>query len=320
MDVLSRGFPNISDDDITSTLDNIRDTLTEQWMAGNPITKEMLKQKNIKSETGGNSIVEDLEYQDSDTIDWVDQATTLSVSTTPVLTQAQFLWAVLSGTITIGDHDEAKNSGTHKKHDLLKVRMNNLKNTFIDQLERALLRSTTTSVREVWSLVDVVASGDPGIANYGNIDRDNAAWWQATQTASGSMATQGLEDMRTAYNTVSRALTDPVSLIVTTQTVYEAYSARLIPQERLAKVGDLEFDHLAFNSKPVFFSERMPSGVMLGLNMKYHKLTINSNMKFKNQPFTRVPGGQSRSAVVQTMLQLTSSRVGSSFKLTSMTA
>ncbi len=311
-----------ADDILTSTLDNIRETLTENWVTANPVTKKLMARGNVREQHGGNQIVEPIEYQKNNTTGWVSSSAVVSTAINQILKQATYQWAVLAGAIGIDDHEEARNTGKDAMFNLLNVRVKNLRNTFNDDLETALVGQVTPNTDTLWSLLDVIDASDPAITNYGNIDRDTFTFWQATETASGSMGTQGLEDIRTAYYTTSRARTDTVDMMITTQTLYEAYQARLQPQERLVKGndGDLEFEHLTFAGKPIFFSEDMTSGVWLGLNSKYTKLVINSAMKFKNQPFVRVPGGQSKSSVVQLMAQLTSSRIASHFKLTGMTA
>jgi hypothetical protein len=246
----------------------------------------------------------------------------VSVAINQILTDAKFKWAVLAGSVGITDREEAQNKGKSAMLNLMETRVKNLENTFKDRLEDAFGDSSTDSTDVMWSLPDVVDSSDPSIGSFGDIPRATYSWWQATETASGSMATQGLEDIRTAYYTTGRSLTDPVNLMLTTQTLYEAYQARLTPTERLvnASKGDLEFEHLAFANKPVFFSENLSSGLWLGLNTKYLRLRINKNMKFKNQPFVREPGGIKKSSVVELMCQLTCTRPASNFKLTSMTA
>lgn len=309
-----------ADDILTSTLDEMRDGLQEQWLTGNPVTKEMRKAGNVETQEGGNQIVVDIEYQDNDTFAWVDQDTPFSTAINQILKRAQYYWAVCGGTVGIGDHDEAKNTGSHAKHKLWETRMKNLKNTFTENFETALVAAVTPAATQIWSLLDVVDSGNPTIANFGAIDRGTYTWWGATETTSGSFATQGLEDMRTAFFTTGRAQTDPVSMLITTQTVFEYYLARLTPYERLAKIADLEFTHVTFAGKPLFFSEDMASGLMLGINTKYLKLYINSAMNFKNQPFVREPGGQYKSAVVQTMCQMVGTRNASHFKLSSISA
>lgn len=320
MSSFTRGPANV-DDLLTTTLDYYRDKLTENWLSGNPITKKMMEDGSDELD-GGNDIVEHLEYQDNDTVAWVGVNGSVSVAINQILTDAKFKWVMLAGSVGITDREEAQNKGKSAMLNLLETRVKNLENTFKDKLETAFGDSSTDNTDTMWSLPDIADASNPTIGNFGDIDRSTYTWWGATETASGSMATQGLEDIRTAYYTTGRSLTDPVNLMVTTQTLYEAYQARLTPVERIvsAKTGDLEFEHLAFAGKPVFFSENLASGLWLGLNTKYLRLRINKNMKFKNQPFVREPGGIKKSSVVELMCQLTCTRPASLFKLTGMTA
>jgi hypothetical protein len=297
-------------------LDNIRDGLTEQWAMGNILTSMLFKKGHIKEVTGGNQLVENIEYQGNTTTGWVSSSTVVPVGIAPILKQAAFEWAVLAGAVGIDDHEEAKNSGEHQMINLMTARINNVKEKFDQDLELALVGQVTPNAQTIWSLLDVVDSSDPAISNYGTIDRDTFTFWQATEISSGAFATQGLEDMRTGQLTVSKGGTEKPDLYITTQSIYESYLARLTPFERLAKVGDLEFEHVAFANKPFVFSEQMTSGVLLGINTKYTSLYVNKKMKFRNQPFTRVPGGQSRSSIIQLMTQMVSRRPASNFKLT----
>lgn len=320
MSSFTRGPANV-DDLLTSTLDYYRDQLTEQWLSGNPITKKMMEDGSDELD-GGNDIVEHIEYQDNDTVAWVGANGSVSVAVNQILSDAKFKWVVLAGSVGITDREEAQNKGKSAMLSLMETRVKNLENTFKDKLEAAFGAATTANTDTMWSIPDIADSADPGIANFGDIDRDTYTWWQATETASGSMATQGLEDIRTAYYTTGRSLTDPVNLMLCTQTLYEAYQGRLTPFERFASnsKGDLEFEHLTFANKPVFFSEDLATGLWIGLNTKYLRLRINKNMKFKNQPFVREPGGIKKSSVVELMCQLTCTRPASLFKLTGMSA
>lgn len=320
MSEFTRG-PAYCDDLLTTTLDKYRKGLQENWEKSNAVLKLMKKSGNVKFEDGGNTIVEDLEYDDNVNVAWVAKTDPVAVTDNNILTQAKFSWAVIAGGVTIYDHDLAKNAGASKIHDMMDVKIKNLEASINAGMESALVAAVAASTKYPWSLLDIIDSADPSIADLGDIDRDSYTWWCATETASGSMATQGLEDIRTAFHTVSRGMMDPVNLMVTTQTLYTAYQARLTPYERLgSKNGDLEFETLTFANKPIVYSELTASGMWLGLNTKYLKLTINSNMHFKNQPFVRAQGGQSQAAIVQTMCQMTTNRPASMFKLTGMTA
>ena len=316
----TRGVTNV-DDLLTTTLDYYRDKLTENWVTGNPVTKKFFEDGSDEID-GGNDIIEHLEYQDNDTAAWVGVNGSVSVAINQILTDARFPWVMLAGSIGITDREEAQNKGKSAMINLLDTRIKNLEATFKNSLEAAFGASTTANANTMWSLPDIIDASNPTLGNFGDISRATYTWWAATETASGAMATQGLEDIRTAYYTTGRSMTDPVNLMLTTQTIYEAYQARLTPFERLqsVKTGDVEFEHLAFAGKPVFFSEDLASGLWLGINTKYMRLRILKTCKFKNQPFVREPGGIKKSAVVELMCQLTCTRPASQFKLTGMTA
>jgi hypothetical protein len=321
MSSFTRGVPNV-DDLLTSTLDNYREKLTEQWLGGFAITKKMLDGGNVDEIDGGNDIIEHIEYQDNDTADWIGVNGSVSVAMNQILTDARFGWTMLAGSVGITDREEAQNKGKPAFFDLLEARVNNLKNTFRQKFEAAAGASSTANANTMWALADIIDASNPSLGNFGDIDRSSYSWWGATETASGSMATQGLEDIRTAYHTVSRSGSDPVNMMLTTLALYTAYQARLTPFERLAPTdkGDLEFTSLAFMGKPVFYSDQLASGLWLGINTKYLRLKILKGAKFVNKPFVREPGGIKKTSVVELMLQMTCTRPASQFKLTGMTA
>lgn len=318
----TRGVVNV-DDILTTTLDKYRGKMTENWLNSFAVTRKMQSAGNVKYEDGGNTIVEDLEYQDNDTAAFVDTTDTVSTTINQIMTQAKYSWKMLAGTIGITDMDEAKNAGEAKMHDLMKARVQNLESTFKSKLETALVGGTTANTKTPWSLLDIIDSSNPGLGNLGDIDRSSYSWWQAVETGSaGSVATGALDAIRAAYLTTSRGQTDPVSYHITTQTIWAAYSKTLQPQQMFSNLdkADSEFTTLTFFNKPLFFSEGMSSGIWLGINPKYVKMTINSNCQFKNQGFVRAPGGTSKSAVVELVLQITTNRPGSLFKVSGLTA
>lgn len=320
MSDFTRGLPNV-DNILASTLNEYREGLQEQWVQNNILLKHMEKDAKDVID-GGISIIENLEYDDNSTVAWVGKTGTVSVAEDQFLTQARFIWATIAGAVTLYDHDLAQNTGKNQLFSLMEAKTRNLQRTFDDQLERALLASSTPDVNTVNSLYDIVDSSDPSLGSLGDIARATYTWWQATETASGSMATQGLEDIRTAAATVARSGSDPVSLHICTQTLYTAYQARLTPFERMTSKakGDVEFDSLTFANKPVEFSFAAQSGLWVGLNTKYLRFRINKNMNFLNQPFVRGEGKQYKSSIVQTQSQLTTTRPKSMFKLTGMSA
>lgn len=319
------GGPANIDDLLASTLEHYRPGLTDNWFNGHPIAKHIfgsMKGKGTETLSGGEAIVEHLDYQNNNTVGWVSSTATVPTTREEILTDARFAWAVMAGSVIFGDHELAKNSGPDQMINLMTARVNNLDNSFKEQLETALGQTSTPNANTMWSLQDVIDASNPTLGNYGDIDRGTYVWWQATEIASGSMALQGLEDMRNAYTSTDKNGTDPINALLTTPLLYRAYQSRMTANEILASksTGDLEFDSLAFHGKPLYRSNAVSAGILLGINTKYMKLTINKNMHFRQQPFIREKGGQDKAAIVQLMCQLTCSRPASQFKLTGMTA
>ena len=311
--------PAAVDNLLATTLSEQKKQLTEQWVNNNVIL-QFLEKDSKEIIDGGISIVEELEYDDNGTVGWVGRTSTVPVTENEFLTQARFAWATIAGALVLNDHDMAQNMGKNRIISLSEAKIKNLQNTMSDKLERALLDDSTADANTLWTLYDIVDSSDPTLGDLGDIDRATYDWWQATEAASGAMATQGLEDIRTYEATVSRSMSDRPNVHVTTQALYLAYQARHTPLERFAdrKVGDQEFDSLAFAKKPVVFSFASQSGTWLGLNTKYLRFRINGNMNYLQQPWVRGAGQQFKSAIVQTQCQLTVTRPKSMFKLTGM--
>lgn len=314
----TRGPANV-DNLLATTFSEQKKELYEQWVANNVFLK-LLEDNAKEMIDGGVSIVEEIEYDNNDTVGWYGRGDTVSTVENEFLTQARFTWAFLAGSLVLHDRDMSQNMGRNQIISLAEAKTKNLMRSMDDQLERALLASSTPNSDTIWSLYDIVDSSNPTLASFGDISRSSYTWWGATEATSGAMATQGLEDIRSNEATVSRSMSDRPNFHITTQAMYLAYQARHTPLERFTdrSSGDQEFDSLAFGKKPVVFSVRAQSGTWIGINTKYLKFRVNSNYSFKQQPWVRGEGKQFKSAIVGTECQLTCVRPASFFKLSSL--
>jgi len=307
------------DDVLSATLEDHKTEFQEQFFLNNIVLKKM-QQKAEERLDGGTQIIRSVVYQAHQSAQWTARNGSVTVGYQNIGTQAIWDWARLTDAVTITDDEEAENAGSNKLWDVLSARIETVRESIDQQLELGMLASSTADANTIWSLYDIVDTADPTLANFGGLDRDTHIWWQATKITSGSMATQGLENMRTGAETVSRSGMEKPNLYVTTLLLFNAYKSRLFPLVQLGKTGDAEFDHLMFEGYPIVYSHAAQTGVLLGLNTKYLKFIGNKNMMFKNYPFTRAVGGRSRSSVIATMCQLISLRPRSNFKLISMVA
>lgn len=316
-DFFTRGTSNVGDQ-IAATLEDMKDEISNTWGRNNVVLKKF--KDSMEEQDGGREIVVPIEYQNSNTVQAIDRSSTLSTTIRETLTQAGFRWAAIGGSYGIDDLEKAMNSGKAQFINLLSHRLQNVLSEMEHKLEEFLLASSTADTKTPWSLYDIIDSADPTLANYGDIDRDSVSDWGAYEASSGAFATQGLEDLRTANETVkTRGNGRAPDLHITTTTVLNKYKARLTPFERLTPItkGDVEFSSMAFEGAPVVASYKAQSGTWLGVNTKVTKLYMNKHLKFKAMPFVRQAGGITELAVILTQLQMTCANPRLNFKLSS---
>lgn len=312
----ARGPANV-DTLLATTLSLHGKELMEQWYKKSPITKSFLNGNGLKEVTGGRDIVVPVNYANSGTVAQISATSSLPTTVAEMASQARFDWAGLGGSVALRDWDKARNAGDSKEFDMLALQLENVMEEMHQSLEAILLGAVTVSTSSIWSLLDVVDSANPNVGNYGEIDRSAYAWWQGVET--GSLASANIrEALLTAYNTSGRNGMDPISFVVGTQTLLEAYDARLVAHQRLSQgdKGELGFGSLLFMEKPFFYSDAMLANTILGINTKHTKMYVNSKMKFDKSPFLRAPGAQAESAMLRLMLQIVCDRPLSNFKLT----
>jgi hypothetical protein len=315
--------PLVVDDILASTLSVSGDTLTEQWVAGHPLTEQLMKDGLVREPNGGNDIREPIEYQGNTSAQWANDGSIIDVSVRQIMTEMQVSWKMLWGSIAVLFSEDAKNMGDQQKIALVDSRLKNLLSQFRESLEISLF-GTAPGVDEPWTLDDIVATANPSRGNFGGIDRVANTNWQGSvtdATSVGGFALAGIETVRSSEMTVSRGFTDRVGMHFTSQTLYASYQARLVQQEIFdsnKEKGDFEFPHLNFAGKPVYWSPQCPAKTWFGLNTQHLKFFINKNMRFKDYGWTQVPGGLSKSKLIGTQCQLLSKSPKRNFKITNM--
>lgn len=316
------------DNFLVSTIESMgHGNVTNQMLQGLPFIRKMMEAGNVERRTSpGSSVLCDLEYDENDTIRWVNKGSTLLANDKQILTQAQYFWALVAGTLTFNTIEDKMNVGTEARIDLVTKKLDNFRLAYRRVLETSLLASAATAVAagndHIWTLDEVIDSSNPARANLGGIDRSTYSWWQAKEYAGGSMAVQGLEDMRKALTDIQDTDLDPVTMIWTTSTLINAYRARMNAYVRLAPndARDLEDGAIMFSGVPMYWSTQVQSGQMLMMNTKYLKLYIQSGMEFQSDPLQMVPRTFVATKNIYTNMQLVCSKPRAQAKITGMTA
>lgn len=200
------------------------------------------------------------------------------------LTTVEYLWQNAYEPVQITRDEERINSGdVHKILDLVATKTELSRKAILERLDQAL----STSVGAANNLIDLETLVDTG--TLGNIAGATETFWQATETASGAFATQGLTDMTTAtYAVSSSAVLDNPTIYVTNKTVFQKFEQTRLPLERISN-GDLTanagFKNLTFKGTPLIYGNHISTGLMFGLNQNYNALVADTATDLIVTPF-----------------------------------
>ena len=122
----------------------------------------------------------------------------------------------------------------------------------------------------------------------GTLNGASDTFWQATVTASGAFATQGLSDMATAtYLVSSAASVDNPTIYITTKTIFKKFGDTRLPLERISNTltANAGFTNYTFMGVPLIYGNYIASGLLFGLNMNYIYLAVDSDTDMITTPF-----------------------------------
>jgi len=275
---------------LNTTLADISKTLTDNAYNSNIVLRLANEAGNKDMVDGGGSIVEPLIESKQNNGGFYLGADLLNNTQDHTLTQVESKWQNAYEPINITRDEERANSGDmHKILPLIGTKSMLSEKALSNRLEEAF----TTPVGAANNLNDLET-----ICNTGTLDSIAGAtdtFWQATVTASGAFATQGLTDMTTSYYAVSgSAMEENPTHILTNKTIFQKYEQTRLPLERISN-GDLSanagFRNLTYKGIPIVYGNFVGTGIMFGLNMNYLKLKVDMMTDFVTTDFV-MPSNQ----------------------------
>lgn len=277
-------MPNSDFDNIlTTTLDKHRPSFVDAIFTARPLAYWLMKAGNVEMVGGGETIVEPLVYAENGTAESYSNDDVLSTEDTEILSASRWEWAQLSIAVRITGLEEAKNSGPEAILNLLNAKMKVAEQSGISKMNRMFHADGTGNGGKDWNgLAGIIT---PITGTIGGIDANANTYWRPAYVENTAEAI-GLAKMRTAFNSASQGNDSP-ELILTTQTLYEAYEALLQPtmrhEDKTAAEGG--FQSLVFKGRPIVYDADCAAGVMYFLNPDYIKLKGHSSRWFYHTPF-----------------------------------
>jgi len=269
---------------LTTTLEARNKEFADNITNNNALLARLNMKGKVKPVSGGNVIIEELEYAENGTFQFYTGYETLNINPSDVFTAAEFAWKQASVNVSAsGLEVEVQNAGKEQVINLLEKRITNAKRTAANNMSTAIYSDGTgTSGKEVGGLQLLVAD-DPTTGTVGGIDRSDATnvFWRNQTSGDATLATSAnvRTEMQAMWLETKRGR-DTVDLIVTDQTLYSLFWDSLTDIQRVAseKEATAGFETLKYVTADVIYDgdSGIPANHMYFLNTDYIYLRPHS--------------------------------------------
>jgi len=306
------GNPNY-DALLSTTLANYRKEFADNFSRSFFLMYWLNEKGRKKPEDGGESIVVQLMYGKNSTVRSYDGYEVLDTTPQEGLTAVKYPWKQVAGSISISRKEERQNSGEQRIISLLDSKVKQAQISMRDEVNRMFYADGTgNGSRDIFGLQLLVENGAVW-GTLAGIDRSQAnnAWWRNQWIGTvGAFTTNGINKMRTLYNSCSRGNTHP-DFGVTDQTTFEAYEAALQPLERFTdtKTGDAGFQNLKFKGMVLGYDEQAsPAASLYMLTSENVQYVVDKETDMINTPFVRPENQDAKTAQILIMANLCTNR------------
>lgn len=228
-------FPNLSEI-VTTTLRNRTGELADNMSRNNAAIARLSRKGNLKTFSGGRTIVQELNYADNQTFQWYSGYQSLNIAPSQVFSAAEYPIRQAAVAVSISGLEELQNSGEEAIIDLLESRIQNAEDTFMNGLSQGVYGDGTVT-NSVGGL-QLLVSSSPTSGVVGGIDRaawtfwQNQKWSAATDGGTVLSAATILSQMDSIWVKLVRGRDFP-DLIIADNVTYKYYLAALQAIQRI---------------------------------------------------------------------------------------
>lgn len=253
----------------------------------NALCRRLMDKGQHRTEDGGLSIVQALDYQANGTYQRYSGYDVLNINASDVISAAEFQWRQIAINVVASGEELRKNSGDSRIVNLVKARMKNAMRTFKNNFS-ADLYSDGSLANQINGLQALVA--DTGLGTVGGIDSSAFPFWRnIVQSAAAPLqggaaivpsATTIESLMLPLYLALTRADDQP-DLIVASNDYYTFFEASQTSLKRYndTQGGKAGFVSLMYKKAEVVFDggSGIPDAHMYFLNTDYIELVAHTD-------------------------------------------
>jgi hypothetical protein len=266
---------------VTTTLRNHKKGIKDNITNRNALLNRMYKKGNYRTEDGGLSIVEPLDYNSNSTYQRYSGWDFLNVAQSDVLSAAEFSWKQIAIHVVASGLELRTNSGDSALEKLVSARIKNAMRTFENNFSSDLY-SAGSLTNQIGGLQAIVA--DTNTNTIGGIDANTWTFWRNTVydfsvdsvTAS---ATTIESSMLKLWLQIDRGPSDQPDLIVMSTDYYTFFENSQTSIKRYAS-AESGFVTLKYKNADVIYDTSatgIPSTHAYMLNTNYLKLVVHGD-------------------------------------------
>lgn len=272
---------------VTTTFRKHRKEIKDNLSKNNAYLNRIIMKGNKKTEDGGLSIVEPLDYASNSTYQRYSGYDTLNISASDVLTAAEYQWRQIAINVVASGQELRINSGESRILNLVKARMKNAIRTWKNNYSGDLYGDGTLP-NQINGLQVTVS--DTGLGTVGGIDSSSWAFWQnlvqsaAAPMQGGAAIIPGPTTMESLMLPLWLALTrgdDQPDLILADNNYYSFYEQSQTSIKRYTSSESAQggFISLKYKKADVMFDggSGIPVNRMYFLNTDYHYQVVHQD-------------------------------------------
>ena len=267
-------------DIIATTIQSRTKIIADNVTKNNAALMWMSKRGNIKTVSGGNTIMQELSFAANGNAGFYSGYETLPIAAQDVISASEYQWKQAACPVTISGLEQLMNSGPERMIDLLEARINVAESSMANLIAISLYSDGTGSGgKEIDGLAKQVAT-DPTTGVVGGIDRATWVFWRnkifkATTTGGAATTSQNIGDyMNALWASLVRG-NDRPDLILMDNAYWAFFVASLQAQQRFTstEAATRGFMALKYMDADVVLDGGigggMPVKTMYMLNTKY---------------------------------------------------
>lgn len=277
---------------VTTTFRNHKKGIKDNLSERNALLKRMYKKGNYRTESGGLSIVEPLDYASNSTYQRYADWDLLNIQQSDVLSAAEYSWVQIAIHVAASGRELRINSGDNQIEKLVAAKLKNAIRTFNNSFSSDLYSAGSLS-NQIGGLQKIIA--DTNTNSVGGIDANTWTFWRNTvfdlsaNSVTISATTIENDAMLPLWLSLDRGEGDRPDLILMDSTYFTYYEKSQTSLKRYAKADSAQggFLEMQYKSADVVYdtsASGIPSAHAYFINSNYLKLVTHQDADLEEMP------------------------------------